>query len=108
MNQFTQGRNAPGWCERCQFKWPLAKLQRQPVAGKITDLLVCPDCLDEDHPQLMVGRLRFNDPQALRRSAPPREIELPSFTGAPSVQPVPGGFGYQLDENFLLDESGLA
>jgi len=27
---------------------------------------VCPECLDRDHPQLQVGRIRINDPQALR------------------------------------------
>jgi len=39
-------------------------------AGLNTGLMVCPDCDDEDNPQLLLGRIRFNDPEALRNPRP--------------------------------------
>lgn len=33
-------------------------------------MLVCPECLDVDHPQLMLGSFPVYDPQALRNPRP--------------------------------------
>jgi hypothetical protein len=35
-----------------------------------TNLLVCSSCLDPDQPQLQVGRVPVNDPQALQYPRP--------------------------------------
>lgn len=96
MSGFARGKYAIGYCERCQFKVPLGKLRNQVVAAKPTGLMVCPDCLDKDHPQLLLGRYRIHDPQALRRPAPPSEVNLPNLTDG------------LLDIGFVLDESELA
>lgn len=96
MTSFSRGTNAPGQCARCGFVYRLRELQYQVEAGKVTTLRVCPDCLDADHPQLMLGRLRVSDPQTIRDPAPLNEIDLVGSDGA------------TLDVDFVLDGSLLA
>jgi hypothetical protein len=67
---FSDGRNAFGFCDRCSFRYPLNDLVDQVNAGLETGLMVCPECNDEDNPQLLLGRIRFEDPEALRNPRP--------------------------------------
>lgn len=69
-NQFARGKKAFGFCDRCAQRYPLAKLQIQIVKQRPIGLKVCPACLDEDHPQLMLGSFPVYDPQALRNPRP--------------------------------------
>jgi hypothetical protein len=110
---FSAGRNAPGQCPRCGFRYLLSELQPEVVAGKVTSLRVCPDCLDEDNPQLLLGRLRVSDPQTLRNPSPPLEQDLPYLGNRLGVSFVlgsstPAAGGQILDVNFFLDDSELA
>ncbi len=73
--RFARGTRAFGFCDRCQFRYPLNELRFQVVAQKITNLRVCPECLDVDHPQLMLGRVPINDPIALRDPRPPLDYD---------------------------------
>lgn len=118
MTLYARGTNAIGFCERCQFRVRLSELQDQVVATKPSGLLVCSDCLDVDHPQLMLGRYRVFDPQTLRRPAPPVEYEIEAPLNAYGRQlgiSFVSGFsrlsrppdGNELDFNFYLDESEL-
>ena len=34
------------------------------------NILVCPECWEEDHPQLLLGMYPINDPQALQNPRP--------------------------------------
>lgn len=45
----------------------------QVVNSVRTGLRVCRDCLDQDHPQLKLNRIRIDDPQALRYARPESE-----------------------------------
>lgn len=63
---FASGQNALAICDRCGFTTKLRKLQSQIVNQRASGLLVCPDCLDEDHPQLQIGKVKVSDPQGLR------------------------------------------
>ena len=63
---FAAGNRAIAQCDRCGFQFLLKKLTVQIVKQRPTGLLVCPRCLDEDHPQLMLGTQPVYDPQALR------------------------------------------
>lgn len=67
---YAKGRRAFGFCDRCGFRADLAKLYFQPIKGRNTNLKVCNECLDEDHPQLFLGMFPVNDPQALRDPRP--------------------------------------
>ena len=67
---FASGRYAFGFCDRCGFRYDLHDLVDQVRAGQETGLMVCRECDDEDNPQLLLGRVRFDDPQALRNPRP--------------------------------------
>jgi hypothetical protein len=69
-NTFAVGRKAKGCCDRCGQPWLLAKLKPETVGGRILSNRVCPDCWDEDHPQLHLGEFPVYDPQALRNPRP--------------------------------------
>lgn len=63
---FASGKKAISICDRCGGQFLLKSLQYQVVKQKRTGLLVCAECLDQDHPQLMLGTFPVYDPQALR------------------------------------------
>jgi hypothetical protein len=63
---FASGKKSIGLCDRCGQQFLLKNLQNQVVKQKRTGLLVCKECLDQDHPQLMLGTFPVYDPQALR------------------------------------------
>lgn len=63
---FSSGRKALAICDRCGCTTKLAKLTSQIVNQRPSGWLVCSDCLDEDHPQLQIGKVKVSDPQALR------------------------------------------
>ena len=67
---YAKGKKAFGFCDRCGFRYDLGELKFQPIRGKNTSLKVCPSCLDKDHPQLFLGMIPVNDPQALRDPRP--------------------------------------
>jgi len=62
---FAKGQNALAECDRCGAGWRLGDLKYQYVAAYPTNLKVCPDCLDQDHPQLLLGRYPVVDPIAI-------------------------------------------
>ena len=85
-NRFASGKNAIAQCDRCDGRYLLKVLRREIIKGRNYDLLVCPECWDPDHPQLMLGTFPVDDPQALR--APRKDT-----TYYASGTPVDGGIG---------------
>jgi hypothetical protein len=63
----------------------LKELKDQPLKQKPTGLLVCSECLDQDHPQLMLGSFPVEDPQALRN---PRK-DTTYIAGGPNISGFP-------------------
>jgi hypothetical protein len=92
--KFAFGKRAFGFCDRCNFRYPLAKLDWQVVNQKPTGIKVCSACNDEDHPQLQLGRFPINDPVALLN---PR----------PDVDPGRGLFGWNPVGNAAIYATGL-
>jgi len=88
---FAQGLRARGICDRCGRQYRLADLVAEVADMLKTDLLVCTACLDEDHPQLALGRTLVFDPQALKNPRPDNRADVVpnpllvgySITGAP-------------------------
>jgi hypothetical protein len=68
--RFASGKKALGICDRCGLTYKLLKLKPERVNLNRTNILVCPDCFDVDHPQHRLGQLRQDDPQALRNPRP--------------------------------------
>ena len=69
-NRFASGKKAFGFCSVCGQRCDLVKLKPQIIKQKTTNSLRCPECLDADHPQLMLGTFPIDDPQALRNPRP--------------------------------------
>jgi hypothetical protein len=93
--KFAFGKRAFGFCDRCNFRFPLAKLDWQVVNQKPTGIKVCSACNDEDHPQLQLGRFPINDPVALLN---PR----------PDVDPGRSLFGWNPVGNAAIYAAGLS
>lgn len=71
---YATGKYAIAICDRCGCRAKYKELRAQVVNGERTNLRVCPDCLDVDHPQLRLNRIRIDDPQALRFPRPEFDI----------------------------------
>lgn len=64
--QFASGKKALGICDRCGWTYKLKELKKESKNLIRQNILVCPECWDQDHPQLQLGRQDFSDAQALR------------------------------------------
>lgn len=65
-NRFTSGKRSIAECDRCGQQFKLKKLKTEIIKTKQYQLLVCPECWDPDHPQLLLGMFPVDDPQAVR------------------------------------------
>lgn len=91
---FARGKRAFGFCDRCGFRYDLSDLQYQPVKARNTNLKVCPTCLDEDNPQLLLGVIPVQDPQALRDPRPDTaQVASEALFGWIPVFGMAAGFG---------------
>jgi len=72
---YASGKYAFGYCDRTGFRYPKKDLVPQIVNQRPTGLLVGKDVVDPDQPQLQLGRVRVDDPQALRNPRPDRSLE---------------------------------
>ena len=70
---YAVGKQSIAICDRCGARAKYLELKAQVVNSLVTGLRVCPDCLDQDHPQLKLNRVRIDDPQALRHARPESE-----------------------------------
>ena len=65
-NRFASGKIAIAMCDRCGEQYKLKQLKTEIIKTKRYQALVCPECWDPDHPQLLLGMFPVDDPQALR------------------------------------------
>lgn len=72
---WAEGKHAFGYCDRTGFRYPKKDLVPQIVNRRKTGLLVGRDVVDPDQPQLQLGRVRTNDPQALRNPRPDQSLD---------------------------------
>lgn len=72
---YAEGKYAFGYCDRTGFRYPKKDLVPQIVNQRKTGLLVGRDVVDPDQPQLQLGRVRTDDPQALRNPRPDQSLE---------------------------------
>jgi hypothetical protein len=70
MSLYARGKDAFGFCDQCGFRYPFSELKYQIINQRNTRLKVCPECNDEDHPQLQLGRMPVLDPQGLFEPRP--------------------------------------
>ena len=72
---FASGKHAIGFCDRCGFRVKFTLMKKLTINEKVTNLKVCPDCWEPDHPQYQIGRLKIYHPQALREARPDPALE---------------------------------
>lgn len=65
-NQFASGRHSIAECDRCGFRYKLKDLRSLVIKTKEVNIMVCSDCWEADHPQLMLGMYPVDDPQAVK------------------------------------------
>ncbi len=75
MGAFASGKYAIAICDRCGFEYPYTELRFEISDQRRTGFRVCQECLDEDQPQLQLGRYPINDPQALRYPRPDTSLD---------------------------------
>lgn len=69
-SQFASGKWAIAQCDRCGFRFKLKQLKSLTIKTKRVNILVCPECWEQDQPQLQLGMYPINDPQAIRNPRP--------------------------------------
>lgn len=69
-NRFSSGKFSIAECDRCGFRFKLQKLRSLTIKTKSVNILTCPECWEQDHPQLQLGLYPVNDPQAVRNPRP--------------------------------------
>lgn len=69
-SRFSSGKYSIAECDRCGFRYKLKQLKTLVIKTKQVNILVCPECWEEDHPQLQLGMYPVNDPQAVRNPRP--------------------------------------
>jgi hypothetical protein len=104
MSTFANGKKAFGFCDRTGWRYNLRDLVRQIEDGQWNGLLVGRDVVDQDQPQLKLGDVDANDPQALRNPRPDKE--LTESRGLPAWNPVGGGVSEFGSRTVGLDISG--
>ncbi len=106
MSAFAKGSKAFGFCDRTGFRYPLRDLVRQIEDGRWNGLLVGRDVVDQDQPQLKLGDVNANDPQALRNPRP--DLDLAESRALSAWNPVGGGVTEFGSSTVGLDMEGLA
>ena len=69
-NKFASGKWSIAECDRCGQRYKLTALRKLVIKTKQVNIKVCPECWEEDHPQLMLGTFPVEDPQAVREPRP--------------------------------------
>lgn len=74
---YAKGKYALGECDICGQRYLLNELKPLIIMAKPTNLRVCDECNDQDHPQLFLGMVAGNDPDpiALRNPRPDTALD---------------------------------
>ena len=73
-NKFTSGKYAISECDRYGQRYKLTVLKELIVRTRKTNIMVCPECWEPDHPQNMQGMYPVEDPQGLRNPRPDKSL----------------------------------
>lgn len=72
---YAKGKYAFGFSDRSGFRYPINELVDEVRNGSKTGVMVGRDEFDPDHPQNFLGRVKVDDPQALKLTRPDTTIE---------------------------------
>lgn len=68
--KYASGRHSIAECDRCGQRYKLKELKKLTIKTKQVSIKVCPECWEQDHPQLKLGLYPVFDPQAVREPRP--------------------------------------
>ena len=68
--KYASGKYAISECDRCGQRYKLKELKKLTIKTKQVSIKVCPECWEQDHPQLKLGMYPVYDPQAVREPRP--------------------------------------
>jgi len=88
--KYAQGKYTIAECDRCGFQYKRRVLKELVVNEAPTNLQVCPQCWEPDHPQNMQGMYPVNDPQAVRQPRPDQSLSTQNTPT--SSRYIPGTF----------------
>jgi len=93
MTAFSSGKYAHGFCDRCGQRVDSLNTMRVIVLNQLpTSIRVCDACWDPDQPQLALGKIDTNDPQALRNARPDITYYAPGNEGADGSRQIQWGW----------------
>ena len=80
-NRFASGKYSIAECDRCGQRYKLKELRKLTIKTKQVSIKVCPECWEQDQPQLQIGMWPVNDPQAVRDPRPDTSYVASGTTG---------------------------
>ena len=86
---YAVGKKANGICDRCGFTYLLSELKYEIEDQKRNGLRVCPECLDQDQPQLLLGKIKHTESIGLYNPRP--DTGEKASTSYYAFDPVGGG-----------------
>lgn len=90
---FASGNKALALCDRCSQRFKLPQLRKLVIKDAQTNLKVCNECWEVSHPQLRVGEVKVDDPQALYEPRPDNSKKASTDAINFSGQPVDSSVG---------------
>jgi hypothetical protein len=84
---FSSGKHSIAECDRCGQRYKLSSLRKLTIKTKMVSIKVCPECWEQDQPQLQLGMYPVNDPQAVREPRP----DISYYASGVDDEGFPGG-----------------
>jgi hypothetical protein len=113
--KYASGKWAISECDICGERYKLTQLRKLIIKTKQVSIKACPECWNQDHPQLQLGMYPVSDAQAVREPRPDTSyavsgVGVDGYAGGGSRQiqwgwnPVGGasGFDTALTPNSLI------
>ena len=69
-SKFSSAKNSIAECDICGQRYKLTQLRRLTIKTKQVNILACPECWNQDQPQLQLGMYPVSDPQGVREPRP--------------------------------------
>lgn len=77
---FSTGKHSIAECDRCGFRYKLHALKELVVRDANTNIFVCSECFEADHPQNQQGKYPVYDPQAVENPRPDLSLYADSMS----------------------------
>ena len=88
--KYANGKYTIAECDRCGFQYKRVVLKELVIKEAPTNLFVCPQCWEPDHPQNLLGRYPVVDAQAIKDPRPDRSLTTENTLT--SSRYIPGTF----------------